>query len=64
MTLSTISKVQQIEDEWRAEQIAFCLEQRKKKESNTENDPSIESRLDWLEFEVQRLKKKIECTVE
>jgi len=62
MVLSTVSRVQQIEDAWREEQIASFLERKKRKEANGEND--VESRLTSLEFEVQRLKEKIECTVE
>ena len=61
MTLSTVSKVQQIEDGWRAEQIAFALERKKKKEANKENEQSVEQRLAYLEEEFKKLKEKIEC---
>jgi len=64
MTHSTISKLQQMDDEFYQQNLAVYLERKKKKESNEENGQSIESRLAFLEFEVQRLKKKIECITE
>jgi hypothetical protein len=69
MVLSTVSKVQQIEDEWRAEQLADFLARKKQKEAGKTNEQSFdkqsfEVRLASLEAEVQRLKEKIECVAE
>jgi len=59
MTLYEVSKVQQLEDEWRAEQLAHYWEQKKRKEANKASDPSVESRLAYLETEVRKLNEKI-----
>jgi len=64
MTLSTISILQQMDDEFHQQNLAVYLERKKKKEFYAENEPSLESRLASLEFEVQRLQKKIECPAE
>ena len=63
MTPSAVSKIQQIEDGWRAEQLAVFREQKQKKEAEKANERTIERRLALLEAEVQLLKEKIEGAV-
>jgi uncharacterized protein YceH (UPF0502 family) len=64
MTLSTVSRVQQIEEQWRAEQLAVFRERQKQKETSKANESNVESRLAALEAEVQKLKEKIESAAQ
>ena len=62
MILSTVSVLQQLDDEWRAEHLAAIREQKKKKDADKADGQSYESRLAYLEAEVRTLKKQIQGT--
>jgi uncharacterized protein YceH (UPF0502 family) len=64
MTLSTISKSQQLDEEFHQQNLALYYERKKQKEANQASDRSVESRLASLEAEVQKLKEKIECAAQ